>query len=91
MQNHDIRGALEHLKRLDLAEGRLVVVDLFESNDEAVGEPPALVHVGVGASADALENFVLLDDFGSGMDTPAPIGWIHLQRSVMGAEPESQG
>lgn len=71
MQNDDVRAVLERLKGLDLAERRLVVVDLLESDDDAVDEAAGAVDVGVGAGADAFKDLVLGDYFGSGMDAPA--------------------
>lgn len=49
VQNDDVWGALEELQGVDFSEGGVVVVDLLEGDDEAVGEATAAVDVGVGS------------------------------------------
>lgn len=81
MQDDDVRGVVEDLECLDFAEGGLVVVDLLERDDEVVGEATGPVHVGVGAGAYPLQDLVLLDYLGSGVDAPA-LGWwmVHIEK-----------
>lgn len=51
-------------------------MDFFEGNDEVVGEATSLVDVSVSARANSLLDFVLGDDFGSGVYAPAlGVGW----------------
>lgn len=72
---------MERLERLDFAERRLVVVDLLERDGEVIREATCSVDVGVGAGSDPLEDLVLGDNFGSGVDAPALRRWrIHDNR-----------
>lgn len=79
VQYDDVGGVVEDLKGLDLAESGLVIVDLLERHDEIIGETTGSVDVGICAGANPLQDLVLLDDFGSGVDAPA-LGWwrVHL-------------
>lgn len=71
VQNDDIRRTLKDLKRLDFAERRLIIVDLLQGDDNAIGEPPRTVDIGISAGSDPLEDLVLLDDIRPSVDAPA--------------------
>ncbi|KAL8139842.1 hypothetical protein V2J09_005863 [Rumex salicifolius] len=63
----------------DLPEGGLLIVDLLERDDEAVGTSAAAVDIGVGAEADALVDFVLVRNVLATVDAPA-LARVQLSR-----------
>lgn len=71
VEGYDVGRIVEDLEGLDFSESALVVVDLFEGNDEAVGETASSIDVGIGTGADTLKDLVAGRDIGSGMDAPA--------------------
>lgn len=79
-QSDDVRGVLYCLEGLDFAKRGLVVVHLFESDDEGVGESASSVDVGVGAGANSIEDLVLGGDLASGVDAPALFWWRWRRR-----------
>lgn len=62
---------MERSQSLDLANRALLVVDLLQGDDEAVGESAASIHVGVRAGADAAEDLVPGRDLRPPVDAPA--------------------
>lgn len=88
VENDDVGRTEEGLEGFDLSEGALVVVDLFEGDDQAVRETTGAVDVGVGAGTDTLEDFVTVGDIGAGVDAPATRG---ERRRIHGGEEITKG
>lgn len=90
VESDDVGRIVEGLEGFDLSEGALVVVDLFEGDDQAVRETAGAVDVGVGAGTDTLEDFVTVGDIRAGVDAPATRGErrrIHGDGAVVKKQP----